>query len=129
MSTYEYRITDVKVLYLFILQFYVYFTVKHSIPFFLLAIRVMALGVQAVTLLSSSAWVIFLGTNMEDFKGLTDNELIARLKKYSIPHGPVVGMDYGIAFGIVQGTPAFDIDKEESSTPGVWGEMPSTHKA
>ncbi|KAJ7317445.1 hypothetical protein JRQ81_003607 [Phrynocephalus forsythii] len=28
---------------------------------------------------------------MEEYKGLTDKELIARLKKYSIPHGPVVG--------------------------------------
>ncbi|XP_061469961.1 emerin [Rhineura floridana] len=31
------------------------------------------------------------GSTMEEFKGLTDKELIARLKKYSIPHGPVVG--------------------------------------
>ncbi|XP_054859150.1 emerin [Eublepharis macularius] len=28
---------------------------------------------------------------MDEYKGLTDNELIARLKKYAIPHGPVVG--------------------------------------
>uniref|UniRef100_A0ABM5FQ84 Emerin isoform X2 n=1 Tax=Pogona vitticeps TaxID=103695 RepID=A0ABM5FQ84_9SAUR len=28
---------------------------------------------------------------MEKYKGLTDNELIAQLKKYSIPHGPIVG--------------------------------------
>ncbi|XP_062975436.1 emerin [Elgaria multicarinata webbii] len=28
---------------------------------------------------------------MDEYKGLTDNELIARLKKYSIPHGPLVG--------------------------------------
>ncbi|XP_042309936.1 emerin isoform X3 [Sceloporus undulatus] len=31
------------------------------------------------------------GSTMEEYKGLTDNELIARLKKYSIPHGPIVG--------------------------------------
>nr|XP_020648711.1 emerin isoform X2 [Pogona vitticeps] len=30
-------------------------------------------------------------TTMEKYKGLTDNELIAQLKKYSIPHGPIVG--------------------------------------
>uniref|UniRef100_A0A670Y6T5 Emerin n=1 Tax=Pseudonaja textilis TaxID=8673 RepID=A0A670Y6T5_PSETE len=28
---------------------------------------------------------------MDEYKGMTDKELIARLKKYSIPHGPVVG--------------------------------------
>uniref|UniRef100_A0A8D2J074 LEM domain-containing protein n=1 Tax=Varanus komodoensis TaxID=61221 RepID=A0A8D2J074_VARKO len=28
---------------------------------------------------------------MDEYKGLTDKELIARLKKYRIPHGPVVG--------------------------------------
>ncbi|XP_069065572.1 emerin isoform X1 [Pleurodeles waltl] len=28
---------------------------------------------------------------MEQFKGMTDEELISALKKYSIPHGPVVG--------------------------------------
>ncbi|XP_070597510.1 emerin isoform X2 [Erythrolamprus reginae] len=28
---------------------------------------------------------------MDEYKGMTDKELIARLKEYSIPHGPVVG--------------------------------------
>ncbi|XP_060109233.1 emerin-like [Heteronotia binoei] len=28
---------------------------------------------------------------MDEYSGLTDKELIARLKKYAIPHGPVVG--------------------------------------
>uniref|UniRef100_A0A8C6YIA0 LEM domain-containing protein n=1 Tax=Naja naja TaxID=35670 RepID=A0A8C6YIA0_NAJNA len=28
---------------------------------------------------------------MDEYKGMTDKELIARLKKYSIPHGPLVG--------------------------------------
>nr|XP_016846690.1 PREDICTED: emerin isoform X1 [Anolis carolinensis] len=31
------------------------------------------------------------GRSMEEYKGLTDNELIARLKKYNISHGPLVG--------------------------------------
>ncbi|XP_077777839.1 emerin isoform X3 [Podarcis muralis] len=31
------------------------------------------------------------GSTMEAYEGLTDKELIARLKKYSIPHGPLVG--------------------------------------
>ncbi|XP_066468798.1 emerin [Tiliqua scincoides] len=31
------------------------------------------------------------GSTMDEYKGLTDKELIARLKKYRIPHGPIVG--------------------------------------
>ncbi|KAL8164363.1 UNVERIFIED_CONTAM: hypothetical protein K2H54_049842 [Gekko kuhli] len=32
-----------------------------------------------------------LGCIMDEYIGLTDKELIARLKKYAIPHGPIVG--------------------------------------
>lgn len=32
---------------------------------------------------------------MDKYKGLTDKELLERLKKYSIPHGPIVGMNKG----------------------------------
>ncbi|XP_067320288.1 emerin isoform X2 [Anolis sagrei] len=31
------------------------------------------------------------GSSMDEYKGLTDNELITRLKKYNISHGPLVG--------------------------------------
>lgn len=55
----------------------------------------MAQGVLYVTLPSCSPNPILysLGSTMEAYEGLTDKELIARLKKYSIPHGPLVGMD------------------------------------
>ncbi|KAM3848927.1 emerin isoform 3-T3 [Vipera latastei] len=33
----------------------------------------------------------FKSSTMDEYKGMTDKELIARLKKYSIPHGPLVG--------------------------------------
>nr|XP_060643780.1 emerin-like [Anolis sagrei ordinatus] len=34
---------------------------------------------------------LFAGSSMDEYKGLTDNELITRLKKYNISHGPLVG--------------------------------------
>ncbi|KAJ6654523.1 hypothetical protein lerEdw1_006830 [Lerista edwardsae] len=53
-----------------------------------IAIKTVAARAQAVNFF---LLLHVLGSTMDEYKGLTDKELIARLKKYSIQHGPIVG--------------------------------------
>ncbi|XP_048346595.1 emerin [Sphaerodactylus townsendi] len=62
---------------------------------------------------------------MEEYRGLTDNELIARLKKYAIPHGPVVGTTRKIYEKKI-----YEYEKERTKNPGraeAYTEPRSTH--
>ncbi|KAM6473280.1 emerin isoform 2-T3 [Liasis olivaceus] len=58
---------------------------------------------------------------MDEYKGMTDKELIARLKKYSIPHGPVVGSTRKLYEKKV-----YEYETERTQLPSPGGSVPHT---
>uniref|UniRef100_A0A0B8RXU3 Emerin-like n=1 Tax=Philothamnus irregularis TaxID=1899461 RepID=A0A0B8RXU3_9SAUR len=61
---------------------------------------------------------------MDEYKGMTDKELIARLKKYSIPHGPVVGSTRKLYEKKI-----YEYETERTQYPSPGGSMSHTEPA